>query len=183
MTAPRWTLGVQDRPRLNEASKDLVLASDLKGKATSEVVKGKGNGRMRLKKGAEAPSTALLDQLMARHTLEQGKALASSLDDKLLEALLKKKQGALREAERRGGLAPKDGQHSFDQNAPRGGPARVGGYLSTLELLLREEREKEKKLGGGGKDSSAKEDEKLDSKVLLRELLKANGLESFSFSA
>jgi hypothetical protein len=68
---------------------------------------------------------------------------------------------------------------SFDPNAPRGGAERGGGYLSILELLLREEREKEKKLGGGGKGSSAEKDEQLDSKVLLKELLKVSNTVSF----
>jgi hypothetical protein len=74
MTAPRWTLAVQDRPRLKELAKEgLVLGSKLKGKELSEGVKGRGNGRERLGKGDEAPSTALLDQIMARHSLGNGK--------------------------------------------------------------------------------------------------------------
>lgn len=101
----------------------------------------------------------------------------SSPDNKLLKTLLKKKQAALREAERRVELLSKDGQRSFDPNAPRGGSeSKSGKYLCALELLMKEECEKEEKLGGGGKGNSAKKDKELDLKVVLQELLKVSSL-------
>lgn len=61
------------------AKEELVLGSNSRGKELSELVKGKGNGRMRLKKEDAAPSTVLLDQLMARRSIETDKCELSSL--------------------------------------------------------------------------------------------------------